>query len=47
MLTLAGKYHYKCKSNVILDFALFISATAKNNTVFAVSLENSLETADS
>lgn len=47
MLTLAGKYHYECKSNVILDSTLFISVTSKNNTVLAILLENCLDTADS
>lgn len=37
MLMLAGD-HYMCKSDVILDFALFVSFTSNNNAAFAFSL---------
>lgn len=43
---LAGD-HYMCKSNAILDFALFVCVTSNNNAAFAFSLENCLETVDS
>lgn len=39
--------HYKCKSNVVLDFTLFIRVTSKESTASAASLGNCLETADS